>query len=285
MYCVVMYCIVLYCIVLYCIVLYSIVLYCIVWYDIILYFIISYHIILYLATQLPAKRKVTAWLLESRSRDPAETERSTPSPLACVENNLILSTKNGNTATCCLCSSNIPLSNMSKHNKSFKISTAVLHAAVTSDTVSMFSWSLGSAFSELKLYTWKDNVSLMFYGMIWSNTYDIKWYDMRKWRLFFSGCMTRWWCSTYARTYIPCRCFRPRYAVFNGVLNSWDMYLMYDLLESSRAFLKPIDICVVWDKEDNIHKNKTIKICLKCLHIIALLLGLSINVKMIGKKR
>ena len=83
----------------------------------------------------------------------------------------------------------------------------------------------------------------------------------------------------YVRTYIPCRCFRPRYAVFNGVLNSWDMYLMYDLLESRRAFLKPIDICSEWDKVDFIHKNMFIVLTNCCFF-----LGMSIILKCSRKK-
>ena len=43
----------------------------------------------------------------------------------------------------------MPLSSMSKQRRSFRISTAVLHAAVTSETVSILSRSDGSVFSVL----------------------------------------------------------------------------------------------------------------------------------------
>lgn len=48
---------------------------------------------------------------------------------------------NGITVTSCLCSSSMPLSNLSKHSRSLRISTAMRHADCTSSNVSQCSES------------------------------------------------------------------------------------------------------------------------------------------------
>ena len=61
---------------------------------------------------------------------------ATPSSFACDANILTQLAMKGATTMSCLCSSRIPLSSLSKHSRSLRISTAIRQADCTSNNVS-----------------------------------------------------------------------------------------------------------------------------------------------------